>query len=322
MKWGPNAVGCRELGTCALRKSIVLVVPTTRGNSAGQKGEVGGGTPYIAGHNGITRPKQKVKRNKSLRAVKGNPKREKLLWTQKPSPRLGLTRNGTNATRSALSYLLSNHHLRRLNSKMKLPMFIRKNRSKARSEISLVEGQSEVDPAAPRPTESTPDPLVGTSISPAPGPLTPRDQEPNGMQTVLFRCIHLNPSLRMTDTNIDSDRILPVPGRDESSPPEPSGHTTDTGAVSESGWGRDTTAYNATRFLIRAVQESSDAFPPLKSVAGGLSAILDHCEVRLLQTTPPVVLNVVPENKRVWQSDGVVGAPSRTVGRIVERTGS
>ena len=32
------------------------------------------------------------------------------------------------------------------------------------------------------------------------------------------------------------------------------------------------------------VKESSDVFPPLKSVAGGLSAILDHCEVNSISS--------------------------------------
>ena len=34
-----------------------------------------------------------------------------------------------------------------------------------------------------------------------------------------------------------------------------------------------------TRLAINLVKEPSDVFPPLKSVAGGLSAVLDHCEV-------------------------------------------
>ena len=37
---------------------------------------------------------------------------------------------------------------------------------------------------------------------------------------------------------------------------------------------------SAAKLFLRSVKEASDAFPPLKSVAGGLCAILDNCEVR------------------------------------------
>ena len=37
---------------------------------------------------------------------------------------------------------------------------------------------------------------------------------------------------------------------------------------------------SAAKLTLRAVREASDAFPPLKYVAGGLCAILDNCEVR------------------------------------------
>jgi hypothetical protein len=40
------------------------------------------------------------------------------------------------------------------------------------------------------------------------------------------------------------------------------------------------TASSAAKLLLRTVKEASDAFPPLKSVAGGLCAILDNCEVQ------------------------------------------
>jgi len=46
----------------------------------------------------------------------------------------------------------------------------------------------------------------------------------------------------------------------------------------ESGWKH--TVSSAAKLALRTVKEASDAFPPLKSVAGGLCAILDNCEVR------------------------------------------
>ena len=39
------------------------------------------------------------------------------------------------------------------------------------------------------------------------------------------------------------------------------------------------TASSAAKLLLRTVERTSDAFPPLKSVAAGLCAILDNCEV-------------------------------------------
>ena len=40
------------------------------------------------------------------------------------------------------------------------------------------------------------------------------------------------------------------------------------------------TTSSAAKLFLRMVKETSDAFPPLKSVAGGLCAILENCEVR------------------------------------------
>ena len=42
-------------------------------------------------------------------------------------------------------------------------------------------------------------------------------------------------------------------------------------------WG--STASATAKLLLRGVKESADAFPPLKSVVGGLCFILDNCEV-------------------------------------------
>jgi hypothetical protein len=72
---------------------------------------------------------------------------------------------------------------------MKLPKFLRlpkshrRSRSKARSEIALIdEVKSEADPTVlARPTESSPDLRIGASTLPTPSPLTSRDQESNGM---------------------------------------------------------------------------------------------------------------------------------------------
>ena len=54
---------------------------------------------------------------------------------------------------------------------------------------------------------------------------------------------------------------------------------TATADESTSGWTATATA--SAKLLLRGVSGSSDAFGPLKSVAGGLCFILENCEVRL-----------------------------------------
>ena len=59
-----------------------------------------------------------------------------------------------------------------------------------------------------------------------------------------------------------------------------------TAAADESASGWTATATASAKFLLRGVSSSSDAFGPLKSVAGGLCFILENCEVWL----PPRML--------------------------------
>jgi hypothetical protein len=91
---------------------------------------------------------------------------------------------------------------------------------------------------------------------------------------------------RDTDPNTASNQVLSVPGRDQASLPKSSDHAADTGATpgSTSDW--KSTTYAATKLAINLVKESSDVFPPLGSVMGGLSAILDHCDVCSISPKP------------------------------------
>ena len=50
-----------------------------------------------------------------------------------------------------------------------------------------------------------------------------------------------------------------------------------TGNEEKSSW--KSVAYSSTKVVIDVVKESSDIFPPLKSIAGGLAAILKHYDV-------------------------------------------
>ena len=50
-------------------------------------------------------------------------------------------------------------------------------------------------------------------------------------------------------------------------------------AVNENKRDWKSTAYETAKLLLRGVRDSADAFPPLKSAAGGLCFLLDNCEV-------------------------------------------
>ena len=53
-------------------------------------------------------------------------------------------------------------------------------------------------------------------------------------------------------------------------------------AADENRPGWKSTASSSAKLVLRAVRDSSDAFGPLKSVAGGLCFIMENCEVRYL----------------------------------------
>jgi len=94
---------------------------------------------------------------------------------------------------------------------------------------------------------------------------------------------------RNADPDAVSNLALPTPGSDQNSHPEPPGHAADSKTAPERklGWKSiASTAYATTKLAIHLVKESSDVFPPLKSVAGGLWAILDHCEVHFISSRP------------------------------------
>ena len=126
--------------------------------------------------------------------------------------------------------MLSRNHPPHPNSKMKLPKLLRlpkshrRQRSKARSEISPTEGQSEVDLAIPRPTESTPDLRPGASTFPTPSPSAAHDQGPNGVyiSTVLSRTIHLRTLFASQRTPRRSEPNSACPWKRQK-PPENSG---------------------------------------------------------------------------------------------------
>ena len=116
--------------------------------------------------------------------------------------------------------------------------------------------------------------------------------------------------------NAAHDPTQSVTGAEQDKQPKPLEDTIRKPSADGSGsnW---KTAYATTKLAINLVKESADAFPPLKSVVGGLSAILDHCDVRFIfHTTPPAMFTTVTENNRLSQNNKSVDAPSRRAGRI------
>lgn len=77
-----------------------------------------------------------------------------------------------------------------------------------------------------------------------------------------------------------SGHHLPVHNVDETKPVKLSNYIIDPTAAYESKPDWKATLHATAGLVIDVVKESSDAFTPLKSVAGGLSAILKHYDVR------------------------------------------
>jgi len=175
-----------------------------------------------------------------------------------------------------------------------VPKNRRRTRSEARSEVGSLKNPSEVNLVAPHPAESTPDLRIGPSTVRASSSLTSGRREFNGTWTLISRIIYLTTLFpRTTDPRSGSDQFPSIPGRDRSNANHQKkslDHTIDPRATSKgkSRWG--STVYATTKLAINLVKESSDAFPPLKSVAGGLSAILNHCDVQYISLILPHLL--------------------------------
>ena len=100
------------------------------------------------------------------------------------------------------------------------------------------------------------------------------------------------------------------------------GADTDNGSVGpgasadESGLDWGSTVSSTAKLLLRGVRDSADAFPPLKSVAGGLCFILENCEVSSLPHTLSTSLTGTPANEGKQTGDRIVGTPGRGTHKI------
>ena len=78
------------------------------------------------------------------------------------------------------------------------------------------------------------------------------------------------------------DHHLPVPRAEENKPVKLSSYVVDPTAAYENKQNWKSTLHASAGLVIDVLKESSDAFTPLKSVVGGLSAILKHYDVRYI----------------------------------------
>ena len=196
-----------------------------------------------------------------------------------------------------------------------LPRKHRRARSEARREANPVEA-TRVDLAAL--PHSQPNLRIESPISPTPIPSTSQNREPSGTCKGVLGETHLTSFPRKSD-NATNDPAQSVTGTEHDKRSKPSEHAVKPSATHENGSNRKPTAYSTTNLAINVVEESADAFPPLKSVVGSLSAILDHCDVWFIfLMTPPVVLTAVPANGGVPRNNRIAYASYQRAGRITE----
>ena len=95
---------------------------------------------------------------------------------------------------------------------------------------------------------------------------------------------------------------------------EPSAATNE----NKSSW--KSTAFASAKLLLHGVRDTSDAFGPLKSVAGGLCFILENCEVRLSPAYTVTTLTRALANEGERTNDRIIGTPGEGACRITPFT--
>ena len=144
---------------------------------------------------------------------------------------------------------------------------------------STSEDLNEAGLALPRPTESGSDVGAGSSNSATVTPSTSQNLVSSGMLTPLSQDICLTAPPQNADNSV-SDPTQAVTTKAKR--PKPwdrilNRNTVTNEPKSDSNLG--STIYASTKVVVDVVKESTDVFPPLKSVMGGLSAILKHYDV-------------------------------------------
>lgn len=119
-----------------------------------------------------------------------------------------------------------------------------------------------------------------------------------------------------------SDHRLSVSNIHEGEPVKLSSYIVDPSAAYESKSSWKSTVYALTKVVIDAVKESSDVFTPLKAVAGGLSAVLKHYDVRCsyLATLSAQLTFVELASDGESPNGGIINTSSRGPCGVTEHT--
>jgi len=158
----------------------------------------------------------------------------------------------------------------------RLPHKHRRVRNQAQGEVNPVGGGENDLAASPH---SGPDLSIRSSISSRSALSISQTQGSNGMWTATFRVIHLTVMLRNADDVVSHPTQSAGVRSRQAGNSEPSKRAVKPSAVDQAKSDRRSTTYATTKLAINMVKDASDVFPPLKSIAGGLSAILNHCDV-------------------------------------------
>ena len=130
----------------------------------------------------------------------------------------------------------------------------------------------------------------------------PPTGEPEGTRALSFQMLY--PAILSGNT----DTVAPDHGPEDIHPSE---NTVPSSAADERKSGWKTTASATAKLILRGVRDSADAFPPLKSVAGGLCFILENCEAQSSPVYAVAALTCIPAHEGKQGNDGVIGAPGQ-----------
>ena len=129
-------------------------------------------------------------------------------------------------------------------------------------------------------------------------------------------------------TAASTSEITPIPSPpisvhdvDGNDPPRLSSYGVNPAAAYENKSNWKSTLYAGGKVVLDLVKESSDVFTPLKSVAGGLSAVLKYYDVRhsCLLSICLRMLNFESANDGEPQGNRIIVSPDRGPRGVVER---
>ena len=172
-----------------------------------------------------------------------------------------------------------------------------------------IQGHSPLEPNVETMVVSGPSP---TEVGPlVPSPSTPilHGGKSESTWARLFHLVYLIILSDDTEPSAAPDQVPEVVSPDESTEPGP--------AASEEKSNWRSTAVAAAKSLLRGVNESADAFGPLKSVTGGLCFILENYEVRPSSPHPsPLALTDISANEGQYAGDRIVGTSDQNPFRV------